>query len=124
MSCSLHGFKQTLHNSKPYRWSVTKATLLYRSGVMWLQKHKTKLFRWLHFKWTSYEEEDRKWFLAKLGILLNFGANSAALALPLWIIFPVSYWKTLLCLWILLPFIEHYYVWIREGWRDNLQNLK
>ncbi len=71
-------------------------------------------------KWTRIPEKSRIKFISTLSIVLNYLVNALLLAVPISLLTTVSYPKTVICIWFSLPFIEHYYVWFRENWKDNL----
>ena len=71
-------------------------------------------------KWTRIPEESRDKFFSFLNISFNFLQNAMLISIPIRLIFPVSYWKSVICVLVILPFFEHYYVWLREEWKDNL----
>lgn len=71
-------------------------------------------------QWTKISEENREKFFSFLSVTLNFLLNALLLSVPVTLLLPISYWKSVICIWFSLPFIEHYYVWFRENWRDSL----
>jgi len=76
--------------------------------------------------WTKISEENRKQMIHFISLMLNFLLNSILFSIPITIIiFHAFSWKqygiTIICVWILLPFVEHYYVWFRETWKDNIR---
>lgn len=78
-------------------------------------------------RWTKIPELTRKSFLINLSSALNYLINSCLLSVPF--TFFISSWSwswkmyfiLVLCGWILMPFIEHYYVWFRENWKDSIR---
>lgn len=83
-------------------------------------KNKIKMF------WGDLQEskEDE---IVKLGTILNYGVTSGFLSVPLFTLSLIYYKPTILrfflimlSLWCLLPFVEYYYLWFRELWRDDL----
>lgn len=87
------------------------------------------LFKWVKQKvlklWCKFSEETRESIVDKLSEILNYLGNAVLLAVPLtFILLPdfsiKNYLITVACVWILIPFIEEYYVWFREKWKDSL----
>jgi len=77
------------------------------------------------FWWDSFPEEKQKSILESVSSISNFLVNAILLAIPVSLLFfnPFtikSYFLMVLCLWILMPFVENYYVWFRERWKDEL----
>jgi hypothetical protein len=75
--------------------------------------------------WTKLSEESRENIVKKFSSSLNYLFNSLLLSIPLCFIIYHSislkyYGIIVLCVWVLLPFIEDYYVWFREKWKDDL----
>lgn len=71
----------------------------------------------------SVPEERRDSVLSSLERVLDYFVNASLLALPVSL---VIFWKdvsfldyvlVVLCLWIALPFVEHYYAWFRSDWK-------
>ena len=71
-------------------------------------------------KWTRIPEGSRKKFFSFLNISFNFLQNALLLAVPVTLLTTVSYLESVIIIWIILPFLEHYYVWLREEWKDEL----
>jgi len=85
-------------------------------------------------RWHKVEEEKRKSILAVLVTSINFGCNAFLLAIPFQILLfflaengkllIVPSFKTYilitLSLAILLPFFEHYFIWIKSKWKDDI----
>lgn len=76
------------------------------------------------FRWTKIPEKSRKTFFSFLDVSFNYFQNALFIAVPITIIvnlfidFP--YWKALICVWFSIPFFEHYYIWLREKWKDEV----
>jgi len=72
------------------------------------------------FYWTKIHEDHRKqfWRFVKTGTEFLF--NAVLLAVPFSILTRYTYFQMVLCVWFSLPFIEHYYVFFMEKWKDHL----
>jgi len=70
--------------------------------------------------WTKISEEKRKKFISFLDISFNYLQNALLISVPVMLLLHISYWKSVICIWIILPFLEHYYIWIRETWKDDI----
>ena len=71
-------------------------------------------------KWTKIPEERRELFFSFLHSSFNYLQNALLLAVPIWLFASAPYYKIMLCIWFTLPFVEHYYLWFREKWKDDI----
>lgn len=71
-------------------------------------------------KLTKIPEENRKKFISFSSVTLNFLVNAIILSIPVTLLLHFPYWKSVVCIWIIQPFFEHYYIWLRETWKDEL----
>jgi len=83
-------------------------------------KWKKGINNWYRNKISLIPQKTKESVLARLSVILNYLANSILLAIPLSIILSVNYLVCVICLWVLIPYIESYYVWFRERWKDDL----
>jgi len=77
--------------------------------------------------WGSVDESLQEKIIDFLSLSLNYLFNSFLLAIPIYLFFLTRYSSKLkiyfflvLSIFIILIFFEHYYVWVREGWKENL----
>ena len=71
-------------------------------------------------QWTKISEERRKQFISFFNSSFNYLQNAVLIAVPLSLLTRFSYIQSMIIIWFSLPFIEHYYVWFREKWKDDL----
>lgn len=74
---------------------------------------------------TLIPEITRETIIERADTTFNYLQNSSLLSIPLSITLFWNDWTIkkylliVLSLWVLLPFIEHYYWWFREGWKEK-----
>jgi len=71
-------------------------------------------------EWTKISEENRKSFFLSLFKFINILYTSLLLSVPITLLTTISLWKSVICFLLLLHFFEHYYVWVRENWKDDI----
>jgi hypothetical protein len=69
--------------------------------------------------WGRLREPQKDWVVKTLDTILNYLANATFLSIPISIAVKVPFWKTLICVWLLIPMIEHYYIWFRAKWKED-----
>lgn len=93
-----------------------------RGGTLERLRKKAIRARALAFRqWTRIPEIRRDMGIAAIVTALNFLLNAALLSIPLTVFTELSYWESVISLWVLIPFVEHYYTWFRERWRDSVR---
>ena len=86
---------------------------------VWLWERYVLTRKFVLAQWTKIPEKSRAVFWKALGESLNYLANALLISVPVSVLTGFSYWKSVLCTWIILPFVEHYYVWFHEGWKGK-----
>jgi hypothetical protein len=75
-------------------------------------------------RWHKISLDRRKSIIIKVETVLNYLVNAIIISVPLTIIFTsfnlANYFSMILCVWFVLPFIEHYYIWFRENWKNDI----
>jgi len=74
--------------------------------------------------WHKIPEKERKEHISNIEKILNYLVNASLLSVPTYF-FSLLFLKSsfirfiliLISLWILLPFIEYYYVWFKDDWK-------
>ena len=74
--------------------------------------------------WHRIPENERKEHISHLESILNYFVNSVLISIPFYFFslffFEGSFLRYVLILisfWIILPFFEYYYVWLKEDWK-------
>lgn len=94
---------------------------------MKLKKFYKKIRNKILLIWGKIGEDKQKQITERAEFILNYLVNSILLSVPFYIfsyfVFGTNYSRwflIIICLWISLPFIEHYYIWFREGWKKEI----
>lgn len=87
-----------------------------------------KLKRYLLQKWDAIPLEKRNTGIQKVNSLLVYFLNALLLSIPLTIFlyfrgfaFFRTYIFSVASLWVIIPYVEHYYVWFRRTWYEEIQ---
>jgi len=86
----------------------------------WLKEKYVLVKKKFLFYWTKISEENRKGFFITFHSSFNYLQNALLLSVLITLLTGFSYFKSVICVWVLLPFFEHYYIWLREKWKDDL----
>jgi len=77
--------------------------------------------KWLSY-WTKLKEETRNSIIDNLLAGLSNLVNSILLSVPIALYFGLTgsdYVKLVIGLWIFIPYVGHYYTWLRQGWKKE-----
>lgn len=83
-------------------------------------------------EWHKVPQKKQNLILVYAEKVLNYLLNSLLLAIPCYFFSTlflgghdfVRYLIIFVSLFVLLPFIEHYYIWFRDGWMNDISNDK
>ena len=85
---------------------------------MKLKKFLLKHYGWLKKKWDNIPFEKK----SLIFFILNYGIAAFPLAFAMHS-FLFGYYKNFFVffvdIWIMIMYFEHYYVWLREGWKHQ-----
>ena len=81
-----------------------------------------KLKKVLIKEWGKLKEVQQIKLLNFIEKTINYFLTSLLCSIPLFLFFGVVWWKSIISIFLLLPFFEHYYVWLREKWKDDILN--
>lgn len=89
------------------------------------------LKRYLSQKWEVLSIDSRLWILDRVESIINYSYRSLFFSVPLCIVLLMltsigirDLFLLILSVALILPFFEHYYVWLREEWKDELTRKK
>jgi len=71
-------------------------------------------------EWGKLKEVHQIKLLTFLEKTINYFLTSLFFSIPLCLFFDFVWWRTILSIFLILPFLEHYYVWLREKWKDDI----
>ena len=77
-------------------------------------------------KWDAIDKDLRTQIVKTLVSVFNYFLNALLLSIPVSIVFYLwngEFWKmyffSVICLWIIIPYMEYYYIWFKDKWREN-----
>ena len=88
-----------------------------------------KVITFLKQKWDLINPDIQDRIVTIIFNFFNYLFNALLLSIPIAIIFFVlgesfksSYFYSVICVWIFIPYMEHYYVWFRDKWKDDIDD--
>ena len=99
----------------PYLYKETFADKVKYKFKKRFVKGKSRLLKY----WTKIPKEFREQFWIFLSEVINYLWNGVLLAIPISILTEYPYIKCVICVTVVLAFIEHYWIWFWEHKRTD-----